>query len=332
MISHTLDHAMFGLFSTHALHLADKHGVFTHLIQEGPADPAGIARSRQIDAETLERLLLVLAAVSVVERDDEGTYRLAPELVPALDRRSPRYLGSFVRHLVTNTTGQLHQLDAYLTQGKAAVDAELPSPFDTIYKDEAATEAFLEAMWQLSFGVSGELVRLAELDGVRTLVDVGGASGAFAVAALRSYPELNVTVFDLPQVGPFLERTREAEGSGDRLGFVPGDFFADALPRAECLSFGYILSDWDDETCVELLTKAYDACANGGRVLLMERLFDEAGGPLATAAMNLSMHVETQGRHRTASEYTGLLEKSGFVDCSVHRSTWDKHLVVGRKP
>nr|WP_258020787.1 methyltransferase [Streptomyces anatolicus] len=311
--------------------MADKHGVFTHLIAEGPATPARIATARRIDEETLERLLLVLASVSVVERGSDGSYRIAQALTPFFDTAGPRYIGGFVRHLVTNTTGQLERLDDYLTRGKAVVDAGLPAPFDTIYRDEEATREFLEAMWNLSFGVSEELVELARLDGVRHLVDVGGASGAFAVAALTRYPSLNVTVFDLPEVGPFLENTRQSKGLQDRLAFAPGDFFRDPLPPAECLSFGYILSDWDDKTCVELLRKAYDACASGGRVLLMERLFDENGGPLATAAMNLSMHVETQGRHRTAAEYTGLLEEAGFGDCAAHRSTWDKHLVVGRK-
>lgn len=331
MPSSSLDRAMFGLFSTHALHLADKHGVFARLLAEGPATPASIAAARGIDEETLERLLLVLASVSVLERGADGTYRVADALRPFLDTESPRYIGGFVRHLVTNTTGRLERLDDYLTRGKAVADAGHPAPFDTIYRDEEATREFLEAMWNLSFGVSEELARLARLDDVRQLVDVGGASGAFAVAALDRYPELTVTVFDLPEVGPFLEETRRERGLGERLAFADGDFFRDPLPAADCLSFGYILSDWDDKTCVGLLRKAYDACADGGRVLLMERLFDEAGGPLATSAMNLSMHVETEGRHRTAAEYEGLLRDAGFADCSVHRSTWDKHLVVGRK-
>ncbi|GAA2711269.1 MULTISPECIES: methyltransferase [Streptomyces] len=331
MTSSSLDHAVFGVFSTHALHLADKHGVFTHLITEGPATSASIAAARGIDEETLERLLLVLAAVSVVERAPGGTYRVPDGHAALLDPRSPRYLGDFVRHLVTNTTGQLTRLDDYLARGKAVADAGRPAPFDSIYRDEAATGEFLEAMWNLSFEVSKELVRLAGLEDVRTLVDVGGASGAFAVAALRHYPQLAVSVLDLPEVGPFLDRTRQAEGLGERLSFVAGDFFRDPLPAADCLSFGYILSDWEDKTCVELLRKAYDACSPGGRVLLMERLFDDDGGPMATAVMNLSMHVETQGRHRTAAEYTALLQEAGFGDCSVHRSSWDKHLVVGRK-
>ncbi|MGW7057983.1 methyltransferase [Streptomyces sp. NPDC054904] len=331
MTANRLDDALFGLFSTHALHLADKHGVFVQLIEEGPATAGKIAAARQIDAETLERLLLVLASVSVLERDAHGTYRLAADLAPSLDPRSPRYIGDFVRHLITNTAGRLPRLDDYLACGKAAADEGLPTPFDTIYRDEAATGEFLQAMWNLSFGVSEELVRLARLGEARTLVDVGGASGAFAVAALSAYPELNVTVFDLPEVGPFLDRTRQERGLQGRLDFAPGDFFRDPLPPADCLSFGYILSDWDDETCVALLRKAHDACADGGKVLLMERLFEEDGGPLATAVMNLSMHVETQGRHRTAAAYMELLEQAGFGDCTEHRSTWDKHLVVGRK-
>ncbi len=332
MSSRSLENATFGLFSTHALHLADKYGVFGHLIKEGPATPSSIASARGIDQETLERLLVVLAAVSVLRRDAGGRYGLPDALVPFLDADDPRYTGGFIRHLVTNTATQLERLDAYLSRGKAAVDAGLPSPFDAIYRDDEATGAFLEAMWQLSFEASKELAELADLSGSRLLVDVGGASGAFAVAALTRYPDLRVAVFDLPQVAPHLQRTRQSHGLDERLDFVAGDFFEDPLPTADRVSFGYILSDWEDEFCVELLGKAFEACTDGGEVLIMERLFDEDGGPLPTAVMNLSMHVETRGRHRTAAEYHALLEAAGFTDCATRRSTWDKHLVIGRKP
>ncbi|MFB6562363.1 MULTISPECIES: methyltransferase [unclassified Streptomyces] len=327
-----LDNAAFGLFFTHSLHLADKHGIFSHLIQSGPSSATEIATSRKIDPETTERLLVVLAALSVLERDGAGTYGIPSELAPRLDADDPRYIGGFVSHLATNTTEQIHKLDAYLTHGKAAVDAELPDPFAVIYRDESSVAAFLEAMWQLSYEPSKEIADLARLASVRHLVDVGGASGAFGVAALAQYPGLQVTVFDLPEVEPHLVRTADRHQLSDRLHFVAGDFFKDPLPAADCLSFGYILSDWEDEVCLELLTKAYQACEPNGRVMVMERLFDDDGGPLPTAVMNLSMHVETRGRHRTAAEYTELLVKAGFADCSTHHSSWDKHLVTGRKP
>ncbi|HWH01543.1 MAG TPA: methyltransferase [Pilimelia sp.] len=326
-----IDNALYGMFTTHALHLADKYGVAAHLISHGPSDAAAVAAARGVDADTLERLLVVLAAAGLLVRDRAGRYRVADPVAPYLDPGHPRYLGAFLAHLVDNTVATLGRLDAYLARGKAAVDAALPSPFESIYRDAEATAAFLAAMWQLSYAPSKELCALAALDEVDELVDVGGASGAFAVAALHRYPRLRVTVFDLPQVEPHLRATARERGLSGRLAFRAGDFFRDELPPADCLAFGYVLSDWADDVCVELLRKAYKACRGGGRVLVMERLFDEDGGPLSTAAMNLSMHVETHGRHRTAAEYAALLTAAGFDDCTTHRSSWEKHLVVGRR-
>ncbi len=327
----TLERAVFGMHATHAVHLADRHGVFAFLIEHGASSTEKVAAGTGAAEETLGRLLIALRAFGVLDEDSHRRYLVPTESAPYLDPAHSRYAGAFVGHLVTSTAGRMPQLDAYLSQGKASVDAALPAPFEAMYADAGSVADFLRAMWQLSFDVSGELVELAGLRGVRRLVDVGGANGPFSVSALLRTPALHATVFDLPHVAPHLARTREDYGLGDRLSFAPGDFFRDQLPGGDCLAFGYILSDWDDATCLELLRKAHRACEPGGRVLVMDRLFDDDGHrPLATAVMNLSMHVETRGRHRTAGEFLDLLHASGFVDCEVRRSSREKHLVVGR--
>ncbi|MEK8104496.1 methyltransferase [Micromonospora sp. M12] len=307
MSDSVLDSAVYGLFSTQVLHLADKYGVLDALSAEQPRSAAAVAAHAGVDAETVDRLLTVLAAVGVLNRE-AGGYRMIAAYAPYLRSGHPQHLGTFLTYLVESTAEKIGKLDEYLLKGKAAVDAEAPAPFEAIYRDEASTGQFLTAMWQLTFGVSEELVRLADLSGTRHLVDVGGASGAFAVQALSANPDLVVTVFDLPEVEPHLLRTRDRHGLEDRLRFAPGDFFRDPLPEGDCLHFGYILSDWDDDTCVALLRKAYEACHAGGRVLISDRLFDDAHvGPLSTAVMNLSMHIETEVA-------TALVTSS--VDCS----------------
>jgi predicted transcriptional regulator len=332
MIPACLDHAVFGIFSTSSLHLAGKHGVFAYLVDNEGASGEKMASALALDEETLSRLLQVLTSFGVLKRTDGDHYTFAEGVRPYLDERDPLYLLGFVEHLLDNTAQRMPQLDSYLARGKQAVDAELPAPFDVLYRDEESTRQFLDAMWQLSSNVSHELAALAGLAGSRHLVDVGGASGPFSVAALLAYPELRSTVFDLPQVGPFLAETAQRHELAGRLDFRGGDFFRDPLPEGDCVAFGYILSDWDDDTCALLLRKAFDACQPSGRVLVMDRLFDEdREGPLATAVMNLSMYFETEGRHRTAGEYLGLLEDAGFTRCSVHRSTADKHLLVGHR-
>ncbi|MGC4746990.1 methyltransferase [Micromonospora sp. DT201] len=332
MTPEKLNSAVFGLFATHVLHLADKHDVFAHLPDAGSAPAEKIAVAAGVDAETLERMLLVLCALDIVLREDGG-YRLHAGYRPYLDRTSPLYLGSFLEHLVTSTSTKIDRLDDYLRLGKVEADRGNPAPFAAIYATEDSTRRFLAAMWNLSFDVSHELVSLAGFHGTEHIVDVGGASGAFAVAALQAHPGLTVTVFDLPEVEPFLAETARTHGLGDRLRFAAGNFFTDPLPAADCYSFGYILSDWTDETCASLLRNAYDSGSAGARVLIAERLFDEdRTGPLPTAVMNLSMHVETEGRHRTPEEYVRLLAGAGFPQGRVHRTTQDKHLVIGARP
>ncbi|MGW4891955.1 methyltransferase [Kitasatospora sp. NPDC004240] len=331
MIPADLERAVYGMYATHALRVADRHGVFEHLTRHGGDSAGKIAAALDVDEDTLERLLLVLSSFGVLEADAEG-YALAADVRPYVDREDPRYLMGFVGHLIDDTAGQFGRLSGYLDVGKAETDRDAPAPFDAIYRDDESVGRFLNAMWGLSHHVSHELAALADLGDARQLIDVGGASGPFSVAALKAFPQLRSTVFDLPRVGPHLAARAAEHGLGDRLGFADGDFFRDPLPAGDCFAFGYILSDWDDETCVTLLRKAYEACLPGGRVLIMERLFhDDRSGPLATAVMNLSMHVETEGRHRTAAEYLDLLGRAGFTDGTVRRSAGDKHLIVGRR-
>ncbi|MCZ0972183.1 methyltransferase [Streptomyces albulus] len=332
MLPGNLEKVMFGVISTPVLYLAVRYQVFTHLVANGPAVAADIAKDLRIDPETTERILLVLTAFEIIQRTRGGQYSLPEEIRPFVDPDSDRYIGGFVAHLVQETAGRVALLDSYLRHGKDAVDGSDLQPFTSLYRDDHATGRFLKAMWDLSFAPSKELAVLAGLATTTHLIDVGGANGPFAVAALQHSPRLRATVFDLPEVEPHLKETRAAHGLGDRLTFLPGNFFTDELPEGDCIAFGYILSDWPDDACVQLLSKAHRACHDHGRVLIMDRLFDESRqGPLATSAMNLTMHLETQGRHRTADEYIALLTEAGFRQAELHRSNSDKHLIVGHK-
>ncbi|MEU6788776.1 methyltransferase [Nonomuraea angiospora] len=332
MIPAHLENAVYGLLAAPVLHLADRHGLIAHLIGAGPANSPEIAKVLGLDLDTVERLLLVLAAAGVLRRTDGDRFDVPAESRPYLDPDDPLYLGGFVSHMVADVADRMTTLEAYLLKGKSAADVGKPAPYEHFYRDERSTREFMNAMWHLSYGVSSELARLAELGSVGLLVDVGGASGPFAVAALEQQPELRAVVFDLPTAGPYVAEAGRSHGVADRLGFAAGDFFRDPLPDGDVIALGYVMSNWPDAECRELLAKAYRACAPGGRVLIMERLFDDDwNGPISTAVMNLEMHVETRGRHRTAAEYLDLLAAAGFTDGVVRHSGGDKHLVVGHR-
>jgi hypothetical protein len=333
MLPRELETAIYGSITTTVLKLTDKHGILECLTSGGAMTSTAVADRLELDRDTVERLLLVLNTFDLVRRDTDGAYTLHQHLAPYFDRRDPSYVGGFVDHMLEATAIGPELLDRYLVEGKAAVDASRPAPYETFYRDEESVREFMDAMWSLSYAVSQELVPLAGIDHAKMLVDVGGASGPFSIAALQQVPGLRAVVFDLPEVEPHVHRSRETYGVRDRLDFTPGDFFRDELPRGDVIAFGYVMSNWPDEQCARLLAKAYQSCEPGGRVLLMERLFDDdRSGPVATSVMNLMMHFETNGRHRVPAEYFALLEGAGFTDCTVQRSTRDKHLLIGRKP
>ncbi|MCX0246586.1 methyltransferase [Streptomyces drozdowiczii] len=150
----------------------------------------------------------------------------------------------FVEHLLGDTAEQFGRLSGYLDTGKAESDRDKPTPFEAIYHDGKSVGRFLNAMRDLSYHASHELAALADLSGSRQLLDVGGASGPFSVAALHAYPRLRATEFGLPQVGPHLAMRATEHELGDRLGFAADDFFRDPLPTGDCFAYGYILSDW----------------------------------------------------------------------------------------
>ncbi|MEH1098292.1 methyltransferase [Micromonospora sp. CPCC 205561] len=333
MTPHSIEQAIYGLVSTPVLHLVDRHDMLTCLIRNGPLPARAVADQLGLDADTVDRLLLVCVAFGILRRDAAGAYCLVEQALPLFDRRDARYIGGFVEHLATGAAERMERLGEYLRRGKEAVDASRETPYDIFYRDEESTREFMDAMWHLSHGVSRELAVLADLPAAGLLVDAGGANGPFAAAALQHSPGLRAVVFDLPPVRPHLTRAALAAGVADRVDFVAGDFFTENLPPGDLIALGYVMSNWPDEQCLHILRNAYRACAVGGRVLVMERLFDDdRNGPLATSVMNLLMQLETRGRHRTVAEYVALLRAAGFDDCTVRRSGGDKHLIIGHKP
>jgi SAM-dependent methyltransferase len=327
-----LEQVIYGFPATAVAHLADKHGITGYLIEHGPASAKAIAAQLGLDADTTDRMLLVLAACGVAEVTGPAEYALAAAARPYLASDSPYYIGGFLRHLATGSSAQLGLLERYLRYGKQAAGTQ-PPVFDQMYQSTQAVHAFLAAMWDLTAGISADLVALAGLGGSTRLVDVGGGQGPFTVAALRAHPGLYAVIFDLPQVAEFALARASQHDLASRLQFTAGDAFTGDLPAGDALCFANVLSDWPDDRCLVLLQKAYQACRAGGRVLIIERLFsDRREGPLSTASMNLLMHLEMSGRHRSAAEYISLLRTAGFSGCEVRRSAGDRHLVIGHKP
>src|SRR5439155_24169928 len=110
----------------------------------------------------------------------------------------------------------------------------------------------------------------------KTLCDVGGATGLLSIECARRHPHLKCISFDLPPVEPISQKSIAAAGLADRISTASGDFFKDPLPKADIITMGMILHDWNLEKKMRLIRASYDALPAGGAFVAIENIIDDA--------------------------------------------------------
>lgn len=83
---------------------------------------------------------------------------------------------------------------------QAAFGRNSTNVFESLYHDEAAVLRFMRGMEGFSRLSAQPILQAFDLSGFNTLVDLGGATGALAIAACSLYPTLKAIVVDLAHV------------------------------------------------------------------------------------------------------------------------------------
>ena len=130
---------------------------------------------------------------------------------------------------------------------------------------------------------------------------------------------MRCTSFDLPVVEPIAKRTIEAAGLSDRVTAVGGDFFADPLPKADVITMGLILHDWNLEGKQRLVKAAYDALPEGGAYIVIENIIDDARRKNAFGLlMSLNMLIEFGDAFDfTGADFARWCKDAGFKEVDV---------------
>ncbi|KAI1661581.1 S-adenosyl-L-methionine-dependent methyltransferase [Daldinia decipiens] len=105
--------------------------------------------------------------------------------------------------------------------------------------------------------------------GKASVVDVGGSAGHDAFALAQKFPELTITVQDLPQVQTVFE-ANVPEDLKDRVSFVAHDFFQPQPVQADIYIIKLILHDWPDHEAVKMLRAMIPGLKPGARLVLIE--------------------------------------------------------------
>lgn len=288
-------------------------GIFDRL-QKGPAE----ARDFGGNPDAMERLLDACVGLQLLEKRD-GRYANTPVAEKYLCRSSPDTLCGYILYSDKALFPMWAHLEEAVLEGShrwRQTFGGTGTLFSNFFKSEEATREFLLGMHGFGRISSPTIVSAFDLSRFRRLVDLGGATGHLALAAVERYPSLRAAVLDLPAVAPVAR-----EFAAGRIDVIEGDFFADPLPEADLFSLGRILHDWSEEKIERLLRKIYERLPAGGALLVVEKLLDDGkSGPVSAQMQSLNMLVVTEGKERTLSEYTALLKTAGFADIEGRRT------------
>lgn len=302
-----------GFVASQVLSTLIELGLLKRLL-DGPETPRALGHATSIPEDRMTDLLQAGTALDLLKRRRDGRYGIArkgaailgvPGLEDMIRHNRAFYADMAEPEKLLRGEGptQLEQFWPYVFGGQEGMSLH-------------AAERYSDLMARSQVLVAADTLRMVSLKGVDTLLDVGGGSGAFLTAALKSQKTLKAKWIDLPDVAPAAEAHFGKEGLSDRVTLHPGSFRETPLPQgADAISLIRVLYDHADDTVRDLLAKVYDALPDGGRLIISEPMSGgarpERAGDVYFAFYTMAMGT---GRARSQERIKELAEEAGFSD------------------
>jgi hypothetical protein len=279
------------------------------LVAETPQSPADLARTCNVNADALMRILRFLAANGVFEADATGAIRNTP--ISDLLRRGQGSLRDQVRASWQDVIWDTYrQLPETLRTGEPAFDKAFGMPFfDYLAAHPDIGARFDASMALMSMPENAALAAAYPFHG--TVVDVGGGRGGLLRAILLEHRDARGVLFEQAAVLKDVERLLVA-GQLDRCRLCPGDFFASLPADGDVYVLKRILHDWSDAEAVRILRTCRAALRTDARVLVIDAVLRPGNARDPNKMLDVGIMALTNGRERTAEDFERLFEAAGI--------------------
>ncbi len=270
----------FAFWSSKVLLTAVEFGVFSKL-GERRLTGAELGEELRLHSRGTSDFFDALVAMKFLEREGNGPsakYFNTRAGACYLDSSSPRYVGGILAMLNERLFKFWHDLPDALRTGKPQneIKHSQKGMFEELYEDLPRLEQFMGAMTGLSRINFEAFAEKFDFSKFKTLCDIGGATGLLSIEVAKRHSHLQCISFDLPPVEPIARKHIAAAGLSGRIGTAAGDFFKDPLPKADLITMGMILHDWNLEKKMHLIRAAYEALPPNGALVAVEALIDDA--------------------------------------------------------
>jgi hypothetical protein len=304
--------ALSDLCTPWCIHVVATLRVADHLAA-GKSQLEDLATACGADADYLGRVLRHLVHQGVFEEPERGRF--------VLNGPSRGLLESAVRlgFDLEGIGGRMAYAWGSLLQAVKTGAPAYHTVFGRPFWDDLQAHPDVAASFDALMGPAGhgtpdpEVLIAGGWDSVRSVVDVGGGTGALLASILGARPTLRGTLVDLPATVARSGEIFQAAGVADRVTTIGQSFF-DPLPAgADLYVLKNVLADWPDREARALLKRCAEAAHPAGRVVIIGGVTSDEGAPSPA----LLMLVLVGGKDRSLTEFRALARLAGL---EVHAS------------
>jgi len=294
------------------VYVAAKLSLADHLAG-GPKSAEELAGPTGTHAPSLYRFMRTLAHLGLLSEDAGQRFALT-SLGEALKKNAPGAARATVLTLASdwcaNGFGEL----LYSVQtGKSGVEKYLGMPiFDWFGKNPEMASLFSETMVGFHGAEPAAVAAAYDFSGMKTIVDVGGATGNLLTTVLGRAPGARGILYDLPHVVRGAPALIQSRGLTDRVTIEGGSFFERVPAGGDAYLLSHVIHDWSEAQCLTILGHCRRAMNPGGRLLLIEMVLPPGNTPHPGKVLDMMMLVGPGGRERTEQEYATLLAQAEF--------------------
>jgi SAM-dependent methyltransferase len=266
-----------------------------------------LARELKVSERGLSIVCRNLAMAGLLHKKGEY-YRNSPLAATALNAEDPAYRGSYLR-LITNHADDWLRLSESVKTGEP-LDKDEP-------EEPGYRRQFTWAMHHRTLETAPMIAAQLPLRRAKTLLDLGGGPGTYALAFLAKNPGLRATVCDRPAALEVAKEIAATHKAGDRLSYLRLDLLIDHIPgRFDVIWYSNVLHIYSPEQNLDVFRRARAALAEGGRLIVQDAFLHDRQGlfPEEATLFAVSMLLFTEtGNTYSVADTTAWLKEAGFA-------------------
>ena len=308
-----LQNISYGHKQSAALRAAIEIDLFTR-VSEGASTFAKVAEALGLSELNAQRIVVACAAIGLLEKDAAG-YKNAPDVERFLVKGKPTFVGPWLL-FATHDFEHWKDLKDYLVTDEPP---RILGMYESL-TDEMARE-YHEATYSVGLGAGFLFSKDVDLSQRHLILDLGGGSGAYCIAATQRYPHLKAIVMDFEPVTKIASEFIAQWGQQDKISTLPGDFTSDPFPRGpDVIIQASNLPQYNQAGLESVMRTGFEALVPGGEYHVVgETVSDKKDGALGPAMWGLHEALfGSLGRAHSEKEVIAYLENSGFVNVEVH--------------